>query len=67
MKVKELKDIIKDLADDMEVWVLTDDGDVHDVAETYECNVSQDIKDLGGTPTKEDECPYLLIETEATK
>lgn len=67
MKVKELKEIIKDLPDDMDVWVLTDDGDVHNVVETYECNVSQDIEDLGGIPTKEDNIPYLLIETETTK
>lgn len=50
----------------MEVWVLTDDGDVHDVIEIHECNVNQDIEDLGGIPTKENDIPYLLIETEAT-
>lgn len=66
MKVKDIKEIVKDLPDDMELWVLDSDGEVNNIIEIHECNVSQDIEDLGGTPTKEDDFPYLLIETEAT-
>lgn len=67
MKIKELKDIINDLPDDMEIWAATEGGDVHDVTGAYDWNVCRDIEDLGGTPTKEDDFPYLMIELEEAK
>lgn len=38
MKVKDIKEIVKDLPDDMELWVLDSDGEVNNIIEIHECN-----------------------------